>query len=668
MVASNLRWRPSKLIHWAALVAITITPVVTMTLAAVWTGQSSVLAGPQTRTLSSGIADSTNALGAKWRRVDFTAQRTGTATFQLSWTGTADMRFEIYRANNTKIGGNITSGAGPKAFSTALTANTTYYATVWAYSGVGNYTFAITEVFPDTDTTAPSVPQDLASPSQTVTTASLTWSASTDDVGVAGYQVYRDGTLVVSPSGTSVTDTGLAPATSYVYQVRSIDAAGNLSEVSASLSVTTQSTPTSRPNVVVINLDDMRADSLQYMLKVRQWMADGGTNFTKGYVSTPSCCPSRASLMSGRYVHNNGQYQHLNVGLDLNLTTQRYLHDAGYFTGHAGKFVHWYNINQVAPHWDRWTYFKGGYDNVQMNFDGTVANRPGNSTVITFDRAINYLNDFEQRDDAKPFYMQLAPVAPHSPSTPESQYASASVPALVQTPAHSETDRSDKPQWVRWINSDMTEAQSTRTAMIRTLYTVDDQVDRFMTELQAKGELDNTMVIFTSDNGYFWGEHQLRSKFLPYTEAVSVPLLVRWPGHVTTGATDTRYVTHADVLPTILAATGVTQNYVALDGKDILSGHNRPTRYTEYYFDTGNGNGVPTWAAIENGEYLYVEYYGQNNGMTSTTFREYYNMVTDPYQLQNLLGDTLVTNDPPNLAQLSADLAAAKTCVGAACQ
>ena len=87
----------------------------------------------------------------------------------------------------------------------------------------------------------------------------------------------------------------------------------------------------------------------------------GGTNFRNGYVSTPSCCPSRASLMSGRYVHNNGQFRQQNLGFDLDLTIQRYLHDAGYFTGHAGKYLHWLDLSVEAPHFDRWTYFKGGY-------------------------------------------------------------------------------------------------------------------------------------------------------------------------------------------------------------------------------------------------------------------------------------------------------------------
>jgi arylsulfatase A-like enzyme len=425
--------------------------------------------------------------------------------------------------------------------------------------------------------------------------------------------------------------------------------------------------PAARPNIIVINTDDQRPETLSDMPKLRSWMADGGTAFPNAYVSTPSCCPSRATLMSGRYVHNNRQYQHLAQGFDLNLTTQRYLRDGGYFTGHSGKFLHWLPLSTRPPHWDRWTYFKGGYDNVAMNWDGKHVKTSGYSTVITFDRAINYLNDFESRDDAKPFYLHLTPVAPHGPTTPEAKFASAPVSAMNQVPSQTETNRSDKPPFVRNKTTSLSTSRTVRTAQVRTLLTVDEQVDRLMRHLETTGELENTIVIYTSDNGYFWSEHLLKGKFLPYKEAVNVPFLVRWPGKVAAGAVDTRQVTHVDVLPTLLAAAGLTQSSVALDGRDILSGLSRDAAFMEYYYDTGNNNGIPTWASIRTAGYQFTEYYGANNGMSTVTFREYYDLVNDPYQLVNLLNDGVASNDPANLTQLSAQLARAKTCVGANC-
>ena len=424
--------------------------------------------------------------------------------------------------------------------------------------------------------------------------------------------------------------------------------------------------PLGRPNIIVVNTDDQRTDTMAYLPKVRQWMEQGGTYFPNAYVSTPSCCPSRATLMSGQYVHNNRQYQHLATGFDLNLTTQRFLKDAGYFTGHSGKFLHWLPLTTRAPYWDRWMYFKGGYYDVPMMIDSSYVKQQSNTTVVSFDRAINYIQDFNTRKDAQPFYLHVAPIAPHSPTTAEPKYATANVPAMVNTPDQFETDRSDKPPHVRDRSTSLSTSMSTRAAQIRTLYTVDDSFDKMMLALQAAGELDNTLVIFTSDNGYLWSEHGLKSKFRPYPPSVKVPFYLRWPGKVAAGAVDQRFVTHVDVAPTLLAAAQTTQNLSTFDGYDILGAHSRQRAYTEYYYDTGNNNGIPTWASITTPTYQYVEYYGLSNAMTQVSFREYYDMVNDPYQLVNLYNDGNPTNDP-NTATLSAALASAKTCVGTAC-
>jgi len=425
---------------------------------------------------------------------------------------------------------------------------------------------------------------------------------------------------------------------------------------------------TARPNIVVINLDDMRTDSMVAMPKTQAWMGNGGTFFPNATVSTPSCCPSRASLMSGKYVHNNGQYNQNNVGADLDLMVQRYLHDSGYFTGHSGKFLHWLNINTKAPHWDRWTYWKGGYNNVQMRQDNQTINSQGYASTIGIDRAIEYTRTWKTQNDEKPFFIQYAPTAPHSPATPEPKYSSAAVPTMQQKPSHTETDRKDKPPFVGFTNETYAQGNSARTQMHRVLYTLDDQVDRFMSELESQGELANTMVIFTADNGYFFGEHGRSGKFLPYYESTGVPFYVRWPGHVAAGAVDNRYVSHVDITPTVLAAANVTQNLSTMDGRDILNGYARPFAFSEYYYDTANANYITSWVSMQNSQFMYAEYYGQNTDRNGTpTFREYYDMVNDPYQMVNLLKDSTTANDP-NVNQLSAQLAAMKNCVGNACQ
>jgi len=143
---------------------------------------------------------------------------------------------------------------------------------------------------------------------------------------------------------------------------------------------------------------------------------------------------------------------------------------AGYLTGHAGKFLHWLDLGVEAPHSDRWTYFKGGYENVYMNFDGTVRRSQGYSTTIVFDRAVEYVSDFEGRDDARPFCLYLAAIALHDPYVAEPKYAAAAVPAHQPDPSYLEADRSDKPPFVRNQNPTAATVQATRTAMVRTLY------------------------------------------------------------------------------------------------------------------------------------------------------------------------------------------------------
>ena len=422
-----------------------------------------------------------------------------------------------------------------------------------------------------------------------------------------------------------------------------------------------------RPNIVVINTDDQRADTIMHLPKIKQWLVDGGTTFNNGYVSTPTCCPSRATLMSGRYTHNNGQKSQDTPSIDLNLTTQRYLHDAGYFTGHSGKFLQWMTLAARAPHFDRWSYFKGGYENVWMNNDGYVSQSQGYSTTLTFDKALNFVDDFETRDDNKPWYLSLAPVAPHSPTTPEPQYADTAVPTFAPDASYQEADRNDKPPFVKNRNTTAASAMANRTAQLRTLYSVDDQVDRLMQHLQTRGELDNTLVIFTSDNGSLWGEHKLNSKFLPYRKSVEVPILVRWPGKVAAGAVDNRFVSHIDVAPTLLAAAGVTQAPLApFDGRNILTSYSRPNALIEFWYDTAASSSIPNWASIRNNTYQYTEYYSMNDPDV-VSFREYYDMVDDPYQLVNLYADGNTANDPA-IAPLAQALQTAKACVGSSCE
>ncbi len=422
--------------------------------------------------------------------------------------------------------------------------------------------------------------------------------------------------------------------------------------------------PEGAPNVLIINVDDARLDAMAVLPAVKRWFGDQGRTFTNGYVSTPSCCPSRATLMSGQLVHNHGVVGQEVAALNQDHTIQRYLSDAGYLTGHSGKFLHYFDLADRGPHWDRWNYFEGGYYDLVVNRDGAVVEVDDYSTTLTFDRAIEFAEDFERHSDSQPWLLHVAPIAPHRPSTPEPRFADAVVPTRPDTPSFFEADLSDKPPFVQApIAYGPDAANNERTQMLRTLMTLNSEVDRLMTRLEQMGELENTLAIFTSDNGVMLGEHGLEEKFVPYREAIEVPFMVRWPLRIEAGSVDDRLVGNLDIAPTVLAAAGLTSEHV-MDGIDVLSTSTRKHRFTEYFVDPVNGPRFPAWASVSDTTFTYTEYYGADG---SVAFREYYDLTKDPFELSNLYADGNLGNDP-NDAELSALVQVHRLCAGSSCR
>jgi len=426
------------------------------------------------------------------------------------------------------------------------------------------------------------------------------------------------------------------------------------------------------PNILVIMTDDQRRDSLSSMPKVMEWMADGGTLFTQGYVTTPACCPARAATLTGRYNHNNGVITQAGPPFDETTSIAKYLSDAGYATAHIGKYVHYYGLKKRAPYWDRWMAYQGGYDDVRMNVEGTVRQSQGYATRLAFDKAIEYARDFEAADEDRPWLIHVWPTAPHrlmhnEPPSVEEKFRQAAVPAFELEPRNFEADVSDKPSFIYCCKKLTTPEYigQIRTAMIRALYSVDEGVDRLLSYLEESGELDDTLVFFLSDNGWMFGDHRLHEKFVPYENSVGVPFLMRWPGSLPAGLVSDRFVSNIDILPTALAAAGVPIPE-SVDGRDILGGIPRTRRLTEYFPDEGNLKNIKGWASIATTDHEYTQWY-QADG--SLAFYEFYDRRADPYQLVNLLGDDDSGNDPdPSLiSALAAQLEADRECSGEAC-
>lgn len=422
--------------------------------------------------------------------------------------------------------------------------------------------------------------------------------------------------------------------------------------------------PPTRPNVLIVMTDDQRArGTLSVMPSVKRLFGSGGTTFVRAAATTPLCCPSRASFMTGRYAHNHGVRVNSEgnvLNLDHATTVQAYLQEAGYRTGIFGRFLNRWKLDRSPPHFDRYAIFHSGYYDAKFNVQGRVRIVRRYSTDFLADRAAEFVAEGE-RDDARPWLLFVTVWAPHSRAIPEPAYRSSSVPPYDLTPAMLEADRGDKPTYVRNDPSDPAWVKQHRAKELRTLMSVDDLVSRLFSALRSTDEAQETLAFFVSDNGRLWEEHGLRDKALPYPEAYRIPMLMRWPGRVKAAERDLRLAANIDVAPTILDAVGI-DGETPMDGRSLLEEWDRDHLLVE----TFGSDKYPDmrWASLVTKRYRYTEYFRPGSG--ATNFREYYEWRGDPFELDNLLGDERKDNDPGTGA-LSARLARDLRCIGESC-
>jgi arylsulfatase A-like enzyme len=421
--------------------------------------------------------------------------------------------------------------------------------------------------------------------------------------------------------------------------------------------------PSSRPNVLLIVTDDQRpTETLDAMPKTRDRFGRLGTYFPNAFATTPLCCPSRASIFTGRYAHNHGVKDNsLGWRLDQSSTLQRRLKDAGYTTAMVGKFLNHWNAED-PPYFDRWALFGNGpYTNFWANEQGVKKTIARYATSYTGDKATEFIREAEG-DDGRPWFLYVAPTAPHEPFTPEAKYKDVTVPKFVRNPAFFEDDLSDKPPYVRNAQTTRSVVLKRRTAQLRMLMSVDDLVSRVFSALMAAGET-NTLAFFVSDNGYLWGEHGLTEKRNPYTHSIGIPFYMRWPGVVRQGAVDPRLVANIDLAPTVMDAAGLASD-PTIDGMSLLRSEFRNRLLTER-LQTAD---YPTFASLRTLDYQYTEYYRGADLRPGSTpiFREYYDLVADPWQRTNYLRDGNAANNPPpaEINSLHRQLAADLICAG----
>jgi N-acetylglucosamine-6-sulfatase len=356
----------------------------------------------------------------------------------------------------------------------------------------------------------------------------------------------------------------------------------------------------SKPNVIMFTTDDQTLRDMVAMPRTTNLIGGQGTNFQRAFVSFPLCCPSRISVQTGQYAHNHhvlgntppsGGYQVFNDTNDLPI----WLQTAGYRTIQIGKMPNGFpapkDPNYVPPGWgpflgdanplskgEFYAFLGPGstYFGFQLNENGIVKQYDSDDyqTDTYADIAVDRIDNHAANFPNTPLYMQVQFFAPHDPNQPATRHAGAFSTALLPVDkSFNEKDLRDKPAWVKRINRLGGGLISKITARYRgrleTLLAVDEAIERIVAKLEAEGELGNTYLIFTSDNGFMQGQHRLhQGKFVPYEPSIQVPLLIRGPG-IPPGGISKELVSNVDITATILEMTGAAPG-LTQDGRSLL--------------------------------------------------------------------------------------------------
>jgi len=573
-----------------------------------------------------------------------------THTNQFSLTGTAApaSNVRVFMAGRGPVGTAAADASGGWTFSAAALS-----------LGDGTYSFyaSVTDGFGNTATSSNyAVTVDGFTPS-TPTIRSLE-----RDRSASGFRFELSGTAdprsIVSIAQVGVGTVGETQANSagewsfihggaqladgmFKYVATSLDAAGQPSAASAAQMF--------KPNIVLVSLDDMRADELQYMPFVSQQLVGSGTLFTSSFVPTAISGPSRASLLSGLYAHNTGVLGNMAplggaTNREESSTLPVWMQAQGYRTGMFGKYETQFDKLEsiadptVPPGWTEFSarHTGGLYYNMTMNVNGSLlvlGNRPEDySTDVWANQATAFLNNANAAD--QPFFLTFEPSAPHFPYTPADRHVG----------AHSGTNFTPSPSFnippegmEGLTTAQMAGHVNLWRSHLESMLAVDEAVARFYNNLSAAGELDNTIFIVTADNGYMWGEHSvLGEKNVHYDEAIRVPLVI-WDGRAPAERTNPGMALNLDLAPTIAAFAGARPAH-AMDGKSL--------RAAVYDANVSVRNEFMLESWWMNIQRRSLEAYGSSGVGIRTTQWKYsefasgrvdlFDLANDPYELNNL--------------------------------
>lgn len=446
-----------------------------------------------------------------------------------------------------------------------------------------------------------------------------------------------------------------------------------------------------RPNIIFVLVDDLRWN--EFGAAGHPWLetpnidrlAREGAMFTEAVHAVPLCSPNRATLLTGQYpsrhgVTGNEARSELSHRLD---TFPQALAAAGYRTGFIGKW-HMGNDPTPRPGFDYWVSFPGQGKIIDppLYENGKLATVPGYVTDLLGDRAISFLQ--ASRKD-QPFFLMLSHKAIHpdtvqrndgsidmtvpSDFLPAPRHAGRYadkvfprranyVPPDVVPPGDSHVSallrRKYAPETRAKYGAEIEPSTSEKTIRGRSemLLSIDDGLGRLFEQLESQGQLDNTIIIFSGDNGYFYGEHGLgQERRLPYEEAVRAPLLLRWPGRVKAGAKIDTLVSSVDIAPTVLDLAGVPigPQVQGLSFAPALTGQKGPAR--QVAFIEYNGDEVFDWVDQSTYRAVRTKRFKLIHWVQDPARGELYDLAADPFEMTNLYAD-------PRYARLRAALAA----------
>ncbi|KAM8743452.1 glucosamine (N-acetyl)-6-sulfatase (Sanfilippo disease IIID), b [Acanthopagrus schlegelii] len=472
-------------------------------------------------------------------------------------------------------------------------------------------------------------------------------------------------------------------------------------------------------NIILILADDqdVQLGGMTPMKKTKMLIGDEGATFVNAFTVTPLCCPSRSSILTGRYPHNHEVRNNSVSGNCSSIQWQKgpeteafpvYLSKLKYQTFFAGKYLNQYgkkdgeNASHVPTGWDHWHALVGNsqYYNYTLSVDGKEEVH-GDSyekdyfTDLITNRSLNFL---ENRSPQHPFFLMLSPPAPHSPWTAAPQYQKEF--ANVKAPRDGSFDKPGKDK--HWLlrqpvnpmpSSSLDYLDNAYRKRWQTLLSVDDMVEMLVKKLESIKELNNTYIFYTSDNGYHTGQFSLPiDKRQLYEFDIRVPLVVRGPG-IKPKQTLQAPVLNIDLAPTIMDIAGVNLSTVNMDGQSFLSqmapslrnGTTRPLFLVEY---TGEGHPTTDPACPKLGpglsqcfpdcvcEDAFNNTYACVRTLDGTTdlqycefadtesFVEVYNLTSDPHQLENVVKKT----DPAILQAMNQRLIKLQSCEGDSCR